>query len=207
MTAWDAITNAEIIQDKPVTQTLMTKMRDNPIAIAEGASGAPIVATGWHPYDMVDVGDGADGKIYDYSVDGGVTTLVTPDFADGYEYAFNFVGMSVASSNLQLFVEGYMETSAAYDTAHAITSTVAAANTLDILLEFPSVRRSLYRHVFIHKHSTVYTGAALASVTLGAVQYVSDLTRQKLTRLRFGFAQTTDAGQVFMYRRRNYTTD
>lgn len=41
MTTYTAITNAEIDQDSPVTEPLMTKLRDNPLAIAEGASGAP----------------------------------------------------------------------------------------------------------------------------------------------------------------------
>lgn len=41
MATYTAITDAEIDQDSPVTQTLMTKYRDNLIATAEGAAGAP----------------------------------------------------------------------------------------------------------------------------------------------------------------------
>lgn len=41
MATYTAITDAEIDQDSPITQTLMTKYRDNLIATAEGASGAP----------------------------------------------------------------------------------------------------------------------------------------------------------------------
>lgn len=41
MTAYVTIANGDIDQDSPITQTLMTAIRDNPIAIAEGASGAP----------------------------------------------------------------------------------------------------------------------------------------------------------------------
>ena len=44
MTTYTTITNAEIDQDSPVTQPLMTALRDNPIAIAEGSSGAPKIA-------------------------------------------------------------------------------------------------------------------------------------------------------------------
>lgn len=39
--AYSEITNAEIDTDSPLTQTLMTKFRDNPIAIASGDTGAP----------------------------------------------------------------------------------------------------------------------------------------------------------------------
>lgn len=41
--AWTTIANSEIDQDSPVTQPLMTALRDNPIAIANGDAGAPRV--------------------------------------------------------------------------------------------------------------------------------------------------------------------
>lgn len=41
MTTYTTITNAEIDQDSPITQPLMTAMRDNPLAIAEGDTTAP----------------------------------------------------------------------------------------------------------------------------------------------------------------------
>lgn len=41
MTTYTTIPDGDIDQDSPVTQPLMTALRDNPIAIAEGASGAP----------------------------------------------------------------------------------------------------------------------------------------------------------------------
>lgn len=41
MTSYVSIPNGDIDQDSPITQPLMTALRDNPIAIAEGATGAP----------------------------------------------------------------------------------------------------------------------------------------------------------------------
>lgn len=41
MTAYVPILDGDIDQDSPVTQTLMTALRDNSIAITEGSSGAP----------------------------------------------------------------------------------------------------------------------------------------------------------------------
>lgn len=41
MTTYTAITAGEIDSDSPITTGLMTKMRDNPIAITEGSTGAP----------------------------------------------------------------------------------------------------------------------------------------------------------------------
>jgi len=43
MTTYTTITNAEIDQDSPITQPLLTALRDNPVAITEGAAGAPKV--------------------------------------------------------------------------------------------------------------------------------------------------------------------
>ncbi|MDA0780681.1 MAG: hypothetical protein PQ612_06065 [Rickettsiales bacterium] len=41
MTTYTTINNTDIDVDSPVTTSLMNKLRDNPIAITEGASGAP----------------------------------------------------------------------------------------------------------------------------------------------------------------------
>ncbi len=46
MTTYTAIPNGDIDQDSPVTQPLLTLMRDNPIAITEGAAGAPRIFIG-----------------------------------------------------------------------------------------------------------------------------------------------------------------
>ena len=43
MTSYVAVSNGEIDADSPITADLMSKLRDNPIAITEGASGAPKV--------------------------------------------------------------------------------------------------------------------------------------------------------------------
>lgn len=45
MADYNAILDAEIEPEKPVTTSLMTRLRDNPIAITEGAAGAPQIQT------------------------------------------------------------------------------------------------------------------------------------------------------------------
>jgi len=45
MTTYTTITNAQVDQDSPITASLITALRDNPIAITEGASGAPKIQT------------------------------------------------------------------------------------------------------------------------------------------------------------------
>lgn len=41
MTTYTAINNTEIDAESPVTEELVTRLRDNPLAIGEGATGAP----------------------------------------------------------------------------------------------------------------------------------------------------------------------
>lgn len=86
MTTWTDIANSAVDQDSPFTQPLLTLLRDNPIAALEGATGAPVNAYAWHPYDMVDIGDGNDGVFWDQAVDGTSSSETTPAFAEGYDY-------------------------------------------------------------------------------------------------------------------------
>lgn len=44
MATYNTISNTQVDPESPVTSELMTALRDNPIAIAEGASGAPRIA-------------------------------------------------------------------------------------------------------------------------------------------------------------------
>lgn len=50
MTTYTTITNAEIDQDSPITQPLLTALRDNPLAIAEGdPTGPGLSVLGFEP--------------------------------------------------------------------------------------------------------------------------------------------------------------
>lgn len=49
MTAYVAIPNGDIDQDSPVSQPLMQALRDNPLAMFEGAVGAPRLMAAAHP--------------------------------------------------------------------------------------------------------------------------------------------------------------
>lgn len=53
MTTFRTVSDAEIDHKSPVTETLMTALRDNPSAIAEGADGAPKIRYGAHSLTAV----------------------------------------------------------------------------------------------------------------------------------------------------------
>jgi hypothetical protein len=68
MTTYTAIPDADIDTDSPLTQSLMTLLRDNPLGIQEGASGAPrivrgAIAAGVGHRWFFDYGDESDGAI------------------------------------------------------------------------------------------------------------------------------------------------
>jgi len=79
MTTYTAITAGEIDVDSPITTGLMTKIRDNPIAITEGASGAPRIQSGalerYNSFNYADLGDGSLGASTisaDTNIDAGI---------------------------------------------------------------------------------------------------------------------------------------
>jgi hypothetical protein len=53
MTAWVSIPNGDIDPDSPITTSLITALRDNPIAITEKASGAPVLANDYIATAMI----------------------------------------------------------------------------------------------------------------------------------------------------------
>lgn len=85
MASWIDILNGQIDTDSPVTQSLMTALRDNPIAAFEGASGAPRLVL--KAIDPVAVGDTARS-----SVSGSYTAGTTSGFTDLHTFAFAQIG-------------------------------------------------------------------------------------------------------------------
>jgi hypothetical protein len=89
MATYTAITDAEIDQDSPITQTLMTKYRDNLIAVTEGDASAPKIA-----YPAIsDALTGVSGRgvgsytVAWYAVNGSLTDNTYVSIAVGTEVA------------------------------------------------------------------------------------------------------------------------
>jgi hypothetical protein len=165
------------------SSTTVTALRDNPSAIAETASGAPVVFAGWHPYDKVSIGDGKTGLIYDFAVNGLQASVVTPDFVDGYEYRIIAHLMeSNAAATVRLELEAFFATTAAYRrliyTGDASSLTNQFGYDVEILM---------------------------TSIGYDATGYTS--TTQVLSRARVNFTSgSISAGKVWMFRRREYAS-
>lgn len=194
MTTYDesAVSNTVIAHKKPITLQQGRALRDNPIAISEAATGAPVVVAGWHPYDMVKIGDGNDGVFYDFAVNGTQATITTPDFADGYEYAICLTGLG-CSATQNLVVSLYRETDAAYSVAWTSSNTSPDNTYAWIEIPIPRIAKN--------GHFVEYKATLTGLIEIGASGFY-DATVQKILRARIEWSSgNIDAGTAKLYRR------
>lgn len=199
MTAYTALSNALVdVGAKPFATTIQA-LRDNPLAISEGTSGSPVNSTGWHPVNMVLVGDGSMGRFYDFATDGALATITTPTFVDGYDYLVRWVGASPGGGTPQFNINGV-----------AVTGNIGAAASVTGLLEilaptlldWPKVGR-------LHVRQSAGSDSVAPQSAAAATPFNGDFSfgamGSALTSVSFTFsAQNHDAGQYYLYRRRNF---
>jgi hypothetical protein len=197
MATYTTISNAAVAVGAIPSSSTVTALRDNPIATAEAATGAPVIHAGWHPYNKVAVGDGNNGLIYDSAVNGTVADIVTPDFEDGYEY--RLIGDAVrhnSGSSRNLIIEAYRETLGTYATAYQSASTYLANLKIDAELLVPRLADS----------SKVLRAIIGTSSALDANQNnIFSSSDNKILRMRIVFsAGSINNGKVYLLRRREY---
>lgn len=100
MTSFTTISNASLVVGEPITAPQGTALRDNPLAIAEGDTTAPVNQAVWHPYDKVTNGDANIGRIYDSATEGALTAVESGTFVAGFEYRFRYWLPMSASDDL-----------------------------------------------------------------------------------------------------------
>jgi hypothetical protein len=204
MTTYNTITAAEVAPLAPITSSLGQRWRDNPIAMGEGASTAPLIYAGWHPYNKATVGDSNDGLLYDHAVTGAVGSFETPDFEDGFEYAIVIDGLS--SNNVPDFqIELYRATDAAYSVATSGTITNATFKLYGIArIVYPRVQ-SIYHSIIWE--SPLVQDDGLGTAIISANGGVFDATIQKISKARVSLSSNQfDAGKAYLLRRREYMT-
>jgi hypothetical protein len=194
--AFTVISDASLSVDKFMTSPTVMALRDNPGAISEAASGAPVIQQAWHPYDKVTNGDANIGRIYNSAVDGALANLVTADFADGYEYQLRIARVfcsAVVSSTMRM--EFYGETSAAYSPTTISIQTIAAGDAVTGMIDFPLVRSVLWSHPY-DMHGGVAMSSGLLTFTGSA---------QKTLKIRLSFSTgNINGGKIYLYRRKAF---
>lgn len=201
MTTYTAIPNGDIDQDSPLTQPLLTALRDNPIAAREGATGAPYEASAWHPYDGGTIGDGNIGLIYDFAVSGTVATLETPAWVDGYEYRVLIENVSHNSGSTQsLQMELYKSADAAYTSPFSIQTTafVLGSNASG----FVEIHRPRILLAPVNILAAVQSGFGTMAASLSIFQLTGS---NKISKARFSCTGgSIDAGRLYLQKRLCY---
>lgn len=140
---WTDIPDGALAVGGRPRSAVVTAMRDNPIAQAQLADGAPFNRAVWHPYDWVDsvVDHTKDGLIYDSAVDGSVAFIETSDFIDGWEYALDLEDVRPVST-FALRVQAFNATAGAYAaplaTTGVLTPSPSSVPRVWGLIEFPA---------------------------------------------------------------------
>lgn len=195
MAAWTdfATLFASLAAGKAVTDEKLQALAENVVALAEGAPDAVVLRQGWHPYDMVDYGDGADGVIYDFAVDGAVASVTSPTFAAGFEYAFDLLNLSMFDG---LTIEANRSVSG-WSAPYALV-----AGTVTQVVGYVECLRATKSQI-----GHVIMAAAGVASGFNAIAPETILSRgsgaaQTLTAARFGTATgNITAGKIVMYKR------
>ena len=201
MTSFTPLPNTAVQAGGRPRGSTITALRDNPLAIAEGDSTAPVNQAMWHPYNKVTVGDANTGRFYNFATDGVVANAVSPDFVDGYEYRIRGYALSHNSgAGAAIRVELFRETGGVYSAAYDMATGINSLN-WSFELYLPYVRQSVQSQPVIGwidaDFANAFTGATTLNMHLGLS------TAEKITRARISFsAGNIDAGQLFLDRRR-----
>lgn len=199
MTTYTTITNGQVDLDSPVTQTLITALRDNPLAIAEQTSGAPPVGGVWHFYNEATFGAG-DGVIYDSSTDGVVAAVETPTFESGYEY--RIVGRAVDhnQTNEQIGCALFQTATSSYTSALTISGLFGSSGTdlleFDVYIPNPSLAKQTQGFTYA---SWTKVGVSLtATLQARGVATTSAISKARIAPTAGSISQ----GVIYLLRRR-----
>lgn len=203
MTGFTDLPNIAVQSGGRPRGSTITALRDNAISIAECDPTAPTNQATWHPYNRIAPGSTNIGRIYNFPTDGALSTVVTPDYQDGYEYRIKLIGLSPNLAG-DLQIENFRETDAAYNPIHTLNVTLSAANAYTGTIELLDVRQPWRVHSFSAKIGVqVGSNSAIAATTFDRMdQFV---TAQPILRSRISFlGSSIDAGQILLERRRAY---
>jgi hypothetical protein len=191
-----AVSDTAIAFKNGITLQQGRALRDNAKSMIEG-NGGPVNSPGWHPFDMVEVGDGATGEVWSFAADGAVASIVF-DFSDNkYDYMFRWAGLS-ASATSTLTLQG-----------------VAFSGSLSIANETSGYAEILNPNV-LNMPKTAFINFRLIAGAAGPTGNTTAITpyvgwfnftnfATAMTSLTFApSAGNFDAGAVYLYRRRSF---
>ena len=202
MASWTNQSTSSLLPGEPWTSAKALAAFENPTALAEGASGAPVLSTGWHSYNRTNVGDSGTGVYYSFATDGAVATAETPNFENNYEYRLLGVNLGISANAtastwvVDALVGGSWVNIATTSTA---SSTVVTSDRIDFDCWICSPRRS---RPFA---STVFAGYwdEGSGSTFGGYRTTQRSSSTSITRARVRYiGQNIGRGDLYLLRRR-----
>lgn len=93
-----------LLPGEPWTSAKAIATFENPVAIAEGAPGAPVIVQGWHGINQTVHGAGdASARIWNHATDGNLTSIEVDPITAGYEYMIRFSNLTAAGTGSVTF--------------------------------------------------------------------------------------------------------
>lgn len=138
--------------------------------------------------------------LFDYAVDGAVSSVETPLFEDGYDYMIVATDLDTTNGSTPLNIQGYLETNASWSVACALVNTLdGTEHYARAILCYPyRVTRGHATHIASVRVSTNTTTGKSDTVAMGLG------TAQRLTKARvIPGAGTLNGGSIRMWRRLN----
>lgn len=160
------------------------------------ANYIPATVPGWQPYDD------ATGVIYDFSVDGALATIETPDFEDGYEYMLVLDMLEAASGTPHIEIEFYREQASAYSAKAILSITNQKYHCGEAAFWLPRVVKRAH-----HVWKAIYSAASISNASRSNdTAYTSSVIHTTATailkaRLSLNNAANFAGGTVTMLRR------
>lgn len=207
--SWTTFPLSAFLVDKPGNAIKAAAWYENPIAMAGMMPDAPVMLGTWHPYNMVAAEDGADGEIWSFATDGAVTSIETPDFADGYEYRLELIDVTNSAGSSDLTLAAYYQTSAAYS-AEGILRSFPASPAGQRTSGYASINRAFEAS---STHAVDFAAGGVNSTGIGVegvsafsgALFFTHTTAQRIGKARLSIsAGTFNGGKVLLMRRKLY---
>lgn len=206
MASWTDQSTDSLLPGEPWTSAKALAAFENPVAITEGASGAPVQTAAWHPYNKTNVGDSGTGVYYSFATDGAVATAETPNFQDNYEYRLLGVnlGLSSTASAAQWNVDALVDGAWINIATTVVEGTVQTDDRFDFDCYIKSPRRN---RIFVAAEYNAYANYLLGEQINNYSRTTALSSSNVVTRARVRYndgSVTIGRGEIYLLRRREY---
>jgi hypothetical protein len=212
MADWTNLPNTAVGVGGLPSGTTVTALRDNPVAIAEGAAGAPVVRGGWHSWNGTTYGPSA--LIYDAAVDGNVTSIETPVLDESYEYRLDIQDLSRNDTEVgnDLLLDLFLSQTGAYTiTPNTKIGTLSSftrsfRTTGSVILNTQKNNQNVHVVQIITGDKADNANETAPDYATALPTYISfgrtSATKITRMRLRAGVTNGIRAGRVYLFRRK-----